>query len=95
VAGCSWNQWPDGRGIRTHGLNAEQVLRQIDQIDALNERLSGITLLKGVEVDILEEGDLDLPDDILRRLDLVVADTALFKTVNYWFVPRMQPNQGD
>ena len=56
-----------------HGLDADRLLRQIDQIDALNERLTGITLLKGVEVDILEEGDLDLPDDILRRLDLVVG----------------------
>jgi DNA polymerase (family 10) len=48
-------------------------LKQIDQIDSLNARLQGITLLKGVEVDILEDGRLDLPDDILGRLDLVVG----------------------
>ncbi|SFP83815.1 DNA polymerase (family 10) [Geopseudomonas sagittaria] len=57
----------------THGLDADGLARQIDEIDALNERLSGITLLKGIEVDILEDGSLDLPDSILCRLDLVVG----------------------
>ncbi|HYQ38805.1 MAG TPA: DNA polymerase/3'-5' exonuclease PolX [Pseudomonas sp.] len=57
----------------THGLDADALARQIEQIDALNERLSGITLLKGIEVDILEDGRLDLPDAILERLDLVVG----------------------
>ncbi|MGY3302930.1 DNA polymerase (family 10) [Pseudomonas sp. PvR086] len=56
-----------------HGLGVEQLLKQIDQIDALNSRLQGMTLLKGIEVDILEDGHLDLPDDILGRLDLVVG----------------------
>ncbi|MDP2154900.1 MAG: PHP domain-containing protein, partial [Sulfuricella sp.] len=42
-------------------------------IDALNEQLTGITLLKGIEVDILEDGSLDLPDNVLARLDLVVG----------------------
>jgi DNA polymerase (family 10) len=57
----------------THGLDADRLARQIDRIDELNARLSGIVLLKGVEVDILEDGTLDLPDDLLRRLDLVVG----------------------
>ncbi|HEY6609660.1 MAG TPA: DNA polymerase/3'-5' exonuclease PolX [Pseudomonas sp.] len=57
----------------THGLDADGLARQIDEIDALNERLRGITLLKGIEVDILEDGSLDLPDNILSRLDLVVG----------------------
>jgi DNA polymerase (family 10) len=56
-----------------HGLNVDRLLKQIDQIDALNARLQGMTLLKGIEVDILEDGSLDLPDDILGRLDLVVG----------------------
>ncbi len=56
-----------------HGLNAGQLARQIDQIDRLNSRLEGIVLLKGVEVDILDDGSLDLPDSILGRLDLVVG----------------------
>ncbi|HVZ42853.1 MAG TPA: DNA polymerase/3'-5' exonuclease PolX [Ramlibacter sp.] len=55
------------------GLDAERLARQIDEIDALGETLDGVTLLKGVEVDILEDGSLDMPDAILRRLDLVVG----------------------
>ena len=47
--------------------------RQTDEIDQLNEELSGITVLKSIEVDILEDGSLDLPDQTLRRLDLVVG----------------------
>jgi DNA polymerase (family 10) len=45
----------------------------MDQIDALNEKLDGIRVLKGIEVDILEDGSLDLPDDVLSRLDVVIA----------------------
>lgn len=56
-----------------HGLDAQRLARQIDLIDELNEQLSGITLLKGIEVDILEDGELDLPDGVLKRLDLVVG----------------------
>ena len=56
-----------------HGLDARRLGRQIDEIDRLNERLKGIVLLKGIEVDILEDGGLDLPDAILGRLDLVVG----------------------
>jgi len=56
-----------------HGLDPERLARQIDEIDRLNESLSGIHLLKGIEVDILEDGRLDLPDSILARLDLVVG----------------------
>ncbi|HMA07750.1 MAG TPA: PHP domain-containing protein, partial [Ramlibacter sp.] len=41
--------------------------------DALNAGLQGVTLLKGIEVDILEDGQLDLPDAVLERLDLVVG----------------------
>jgi DNA polymerase (family 10) len=55
------------------GLAASRLLQQIDEIDRLNAELSGIVLLKGIEVDILEDGRLDLPNDVLRRLDLVVG----------------------
>jgi DNA polymerase (family 10) len=54
-------------------MTAERLARQIDQIDELNTRLEGIVLLKGIEVDILDDGSLDLPDAILGRLDLVVG----------------------
>lgn len=56
-----------------HGLDAERLARQIDEIDRLNDQLDGITILKGSEVDILEDGSLDLPDAILARLDLVIG----------------------
>ncbi|MDN5001245.1 DNA polymerase/3'-5' exonuclease PolX [Bradyrhizobium sp. GCM10027634] len=56
-----------------HGLDAARLSRQIDEIDRLNEKLHGFTVLKGAEVDILADGRLDLPDKILSRLDMVVA----------------------
>jgi DNA polymerase (family 10) len=56
-----------------HGLDARRLGRQIDEIDRLNEKLEGIQVLKGIEVDILEDGGLDLPDTILKRLDLVIG----------------------
>jgi DNA polymerase (family 10) len=56
-----------------HGLDADRLLKQMDEIDRINAHLKGITLLKGVEVDILEDGSLDLPDSILSRLDLVIG----------------------
>ena len=54
------------------GLDADRLARQCDDIDALNERLRGFTVLKGIEVDILEDGRLALPDAALERLDVVV-----------------------
>ncbi|MGD8712044.1 MAG: PHP domain-containing protein, partial [Thiohalophilus sp.] len=56
-----------------HGLDEKRLLKQIEEIDALNEKLDNITLLKGIEVDILEDGQLDLPDEILKQLDLVIG----------------------
>lgn len=55
------------------GLDSRRLLQQMEEIDRLNEELEGITLLKGVEVDILEDGRLDLPNKVLRRLDLVIG----------------------
>ncbi len=55
------------------GLDPQRLRRQMQEIDRLNEKLKGITLLKGIEVDILEDGALDLPDDLLGELDLVVG----------------------
>ncbi|MFP5344524.1 MAG: PHP domain-containing protein, partial [Gammaproteobacteria bacterium] len=55
------------------GLTPQRLLAQMDEIDRLNAELKGVTLLKGIEVDILEDGALDLPDDLLGRLDVVVA----------------------
>ena len=55
------------------GLDGAAIRRQWAEIDAINARLRGFTLLKGVEVDILERGGLDLPDDVLAEADWVVA----------------------
>jgi DNA polymerase (family 10) len=56
-----------------HGLDVKRLRRQLSEIDALNEELKGITLLKGIECDILDDGRLDLPDEILGELDLVIG----------------------
>ncbi len=57
-----------------HGLSAERLARQLDVVDAVNAHLGGaFTLLKGIEVDILDNGDLDQTDEMLARLDLRVA----------------------
>ncbi len=55
------------------GLDENELAKQIDAIDELNEGLEGFRLIKGIEVDILEDGTLDLSDDILERLDLRVC----------------------
>jgi putative hydrolase len=56
-----------------HGLNRERLERQLVEIAAVNEQLAPFRILTGMEVDILEDGSLDLDDDLLARLDVVVA----------------------
>ena len=58
-----------------HGLSAERLARQLDVVDAVNTHLdgAGFTLLKGIEVDILDDGALDQTDEMLARLDVRVA----------------------
>jgi DNA polymerase (family 10) len=55
------------------GLTPARLRRQIDRIDQFNERSSKFKILKSIEVDILEDGSLDLPDDVLALLDLTVC----------------------
>jgi DNA polymerase (family 10) len=55
------------------GLDATRLLEQWREIDAFNATGPGITVLKGVECDILERGGLDLPDDVLAQGDWIVA----------------------
>ena len=63
------------------GLTPERLIRQMEEIQALNEKLTGIRILKGAEVDIRPDGTLDFPDDLLRRLDIVIASVhSGFKT---------------
>ncbi|MEK6706186.1 MAG: DNA polymerase/3'-5' exonuclease PolX [Bdellovibrionota bacterium] len=55
------------------GLDPKRLAAQIKKIDKFNEKSDGLILLKGSEVDILEDGSLDLPDDILKELDVRVC----------------------
>jgi len=66
------------RVTMARGLDRKRLLRQWGEIDRLNDSLAEdgrppIVVLKGIEVDMLEKGGLDLPDDILERADWVVA----------------------
>jgi len=55
------------------GLDEKRLRQQMEQVDRLNENLHGITVLKGIEVDILDDGSLDLKDEVLAELDLVIG----------------------
>jgi DNA polymerase (family 10) len=55
------------------GLDPKRLREQWKAIDAWNAAARGFTILKSVEMDILESGDLDLPDDVLAEADYVVA----------------------
>ncbi|MGI9177834.1 MAG: DNA polymerase/3'-5' exonuclease PolX [Pirellulales bacterium] len=66
------------RVTMARGLDAKRLLKQWAEIDRLNESLAEegpppIVVLKGIEVDMLEKGGLDLPDDVLSQADWVVA----------------------
>jgi DNA polymerase (family X) len=56
-----------------NGMDEKRLMQQIEEIDKINEKLKGITLLKSIEADILEDGSLALSDHILKELDLVVC----------------------
>ncbi len=55
------------------GLDAQRLRQAWKAIDKLAAKVKGITILKGVELDILKDGTLDLPDDVLQEADWVVA----------------------
>jgi DNA polymerase (family 10) len=61
------------RVTMARGLDAKRLRAQWKEIDKLNARLRGFKVLKGIEVDILEKGGLDLDDDVLSEADWVVA----------------------
>ena len=70
------------------GLSPERLARQLDVVDAVNAHLAGggFTLLKGIEVDILDDGGLDQTEEMLGRLDVV----ALPIPSSSWSVPSAQ-----
>ena len=55
------------------GLDADAVRRQAEEIAGANEELAPFRVLRGIESDILPDGSLDLPDDVLAELDWVQA----------------------
>lgn len=56
-----------------HGLNEERLRHQLEELDALNQEMAPFRILSGMEVDIFEDGSLDLSDAMLEQLDIVVA----------------------
>jgi DNA polymerase (family X) len=54
------------------GLDAAGFRKQWEEIEEVRQRLDGIVLLKGVELDILPDGSLDLPDEVLEQFDIVL-----------------------
>ncbi len=61
-----------GRGI-AHGLSEERLRQQIEEIKRLNEKIKGIRIFTGTEVDIRADGSIDLPQKVLADLDVVIA----------------------
>lgn len=57
----------------TQGLNEDEVDQYIQQIDSINENNKGITILKGIEVDIKKDGQLDWSDKTLKKMDIVLG----------------------
>ena len=56
-----------------HGLDADRLLAQSREMAEVQGQMPGVALLQGIEVDILEDGSLDLPDMVLELLDVVIA----------------------
>jgi DNA polymerase (family 10) len=54
-------------------LSIERVLQQHEEIDHLNKKITGFHIFKGIESDVLNDGSLDYPDEILQRFDFIVA----------------------
>ena len=81
MAKGAWKKGYDYLAITDHskrvtvanGLDEKRLGKLIREIDKLNASLKGFRLLKSVEVDILKDGSLDLPDEILKELDIVIC----------------------
>lgn len=56
-----------------HGLDESRLMKQIEEIDRINEKLKDFRILKGTEADILTDGELDPSERILEKLDIVVG----------------------
>ena len=56
-----------------NGLSPERIQKQGEEIDALNKKIKNFRIFKGIESDILSDGSLDYPDEVLKNLDFVIA----------------------
>jgi putative hydrolase len=73
-----------------HGLSPDRLREQLKEIARLNEELTPFRILTGMEVDILEDGMLDLADDLLAQLDVVVASVhSKLSMEREWMTKRM------
>ena len=73
-----------------HGLDEQRLRRQMDEIAVLNDELAPFRILTGMEVDILEDGSLDLTSDVLGQLDVVVASVhSKLRMPSHEMTPRM------
>ena len=59
--------------VYASGLSIDRVLQQHEEIEYLNKKLAPFIILKGIESDILGDGSLDYPEEILKKFDFVVA----------------------
>src|SRR5690606_13479108 len=59
--------------VYANGLSIERILQQQEEIDKLNQKLAPFKIFKGIESDILGDGSLDYPNEILAKFDFVVA----------------------
>lgn len=90
MAGAAKNLGYDYLAITDHskrvtvanGLDKRRLKRLIGRIDKLNGKMKGFRVLRSIEVDILEDGSLDLPDEVLKELDLVVASVHYHRNLS-------------
>ncbi len=61
------------RVTMANGLDEKRIRQQMEEIDRLNEQWKGFRILKSAEVDILKDGSLDLPDSLLKELDITIC----------------------
>jgi DNA polymerase (family 10) len=57
----------------TNGLDEKRLEKQAEEIDKLNEKFKELRILKGMEVEIRSDGKMDLPDSVLKKLEIVVG----------------------
>ncbi len=56
-----------------NGMDERRILKHTERVRKINQKIKGIEILMGVEVDILDEGRLDFPDRVLKEMDIVIA----------------------